>query len=165
MAMATLHLLHGAVGSGKTTFARQLERQIRAVRFTPDEWMVQLYGDRPPVRTFQETLDRLYDLIWEHAARVLRTGTDAIMDCGFWTRAARDEARRRAAELGASYRLYALVCPAHVARQRVLRRTAELAGQTFWINEPAIDELNARIEPLGPDEDHVAVDGEHLQPS
>ena len=61
--MATLHLLHGPVGSGKTTFARQLERKIRAVRFTPDEWMIRLYGDRPPVETFQETLDRLYELI------------------------------------------------------------------------------------------------------
>src|SRR5512135_1026786 len=83
--MATLHLIYGPVGSGKTTFARKLERQIRAVRFTPDEWMLRLYGDRPPAATFQETLDRLYDLIWEHAERVVRTGTDVIMDCGFWT--------------------------------------------------------------------------------
>lgn len=163
--MATLHLLHGAVGAGKTTFAKKLERAVRAVRFTPDEWMIRLYGDRPPVETFQETLDRLYELIWEHAERVLRTGTDVIMDCGFWSRAARDEARRRAAALGASYRFYAIRCPLEVTRQRTLRRTAELAGRTLWINEPAIDVLNGRVEPLAPDEDHVAVDGEHLQAS
>lgn len=157
--MATLHLLHGSVGSGKTTFARQLERQIRAVRFTPDEWMTRLYGDRPPVETIQETLDRLYELIWEHAGRVLRTGTDVILDCGFWTRASRDEARRRAAAFGASCRFYVINCPADVARQRVLRRTAELPAGAFWINEPAIDVLNGRVEPLGPDEEFIAVDG------
>ncbi|HUL52782.1 MAG TPA: ATP-binding protein [Opitutaceae bacterium] len=160
--MATLHLIHGPVGSGKTTFARQLERQIRAVRFTPDEWMLVLYGDRGPEAAFHETLGRVFELIWEHAGRVLGTGTDVIMDCGFWSRASRDDARRRAAALGASYRLYALTCPADVARQRTLRRTAELAGRTLWINEPAIDGLNRRVEPLGPDEDHVQVDGEHL---
>ncbi len=163
--MATLHLLHGAVGSGKTTFARQLERELRAVRFTPDEWMLRLYGDRPPVATFQETLDRLDDLLWEHAARVLRTDTDVIMDCGFWTRASRDDARRRAASLGVPCRFYAISCPPAVARQRVLRRTAELAGRTLWINEPAIEVLNARVEALEPDEEHVAIDGEQLQPS
>ncbi len=157
--MATLHLLHGAVGSGKTTFARKLEREIRAVRFTPDEWMIGLFGDRPPVETFQQRLDRLYELIWEHAGRVLQTGTDVIMDGGFWTRAARDEARRRAAALGAECRFYVLRCPPETARQRVLRRTAALPPGAFWINEPAIDELNRRVEPLGPDEDHVAVDG------
>jgi predicted kinase len=163
--MATLHLIYGAIGSGKTTFARKLEREIRAVRFTPDEWMVGLFGDRPPVETFQQRLDRLYELIWEHAGRVLRTGTDVIMDCGFWTRAARDEARRRAAALGASCRLYAIECPRDLARQRVLRRTAEAPPGGFWINEPAIDVLHGRVESLAPDEDHVAIDGEHLPPA
>jgi len=163
--MATLHLIYGAVGSGKTTFARQLEREVRAVRFTPDEWMLLLYGDRGPEDAFHATLDRVYELIWEHAVRVLRTGTDVIMDCGFWTRAARDEARRRAAELGVSYRIYAIQCPREVARQRTLRRTEELAGRTLWINEPAIDALNGRVEPLAPDEDHVVIDGERLAPS
>ncbi len=157
--MATLHLLHGLVGSGKTTFARQLERKIRAVRFTPDEWMIRLYGDRPPVETFQETLDRLYELIWEHAARVLQTGTDVILDGGFWSRASRDDARRRAAELGVSCRFYAINCPTDVARQRVLRRTAEMPAGAFWINEPAIDVLNRRVEPLGTDEEHITVNG------
>jgi predicted kinase len=159
MAMATLHLLHGPIGSGKTTFAKQLERKIRAVRFTPDEWMIQLYGTRPPVNTFQETLDRLYELIWEHAGRVLRTGTDVILDGGFWSRASRDDARRRAAALGVSCRLYVINCPADLARQRVLRRTAEMPAGAFWINEPAIDVLNGRVEPLAPDEDHLAVNG------
>ncbi len=157
-----MHLLHGTVGSGKTTFARQLEREIRAVRFTPDEWMIALYGDRPPVETFPQRLDRLYELIWDHAGRVLRTGTDVIMDCGFWTRAARDEARRRAAALGASCRLYSVECPRDVARQRVLRRTAASPAGAFWINAPAIDELNGRIEPIAPDEERVVIDGEHL---
>jgi predicted kinase len=31
--MPTAHLIHGYLGAGKTTFARQLERDIPAIRF------------------------------------------------------------------------------------------------------------------------------------
>ena len=34
--MATLHLIHGFVGAGKTTFSRTLEAEISAIRFTFD---------------------------------------------------------------------------------------------------------------------------------
>ena len=33
-----VHLLAGLNGAGKTTFARQLEADLPAVRFTLDEW-------------------------------------------------------------------------------------------------------------------------------
>ena len=41
---AVLHLICGQAGSGKTTYAKQLETHLNAFRFTKDEWMVSLYG-------------------------------------------------------------------------------------------------------------------------
>src|SRR2546421_108333 len=52
--MATVHLIHGFLGSGKTTFARQLEESLPAIRFTHDEWMSRIYGEDPPVERFAE---------------------------------------------------------------------------------------------------------------
>lgn len=43
----TVFMLHGFLGSGKTTFARHLEHKYTALRFTHDEWMQQLYGIDP----------------------------------------------------------------------------------------------------------------------
>jgi AAA domain len=40
----TLYLLVGLPGSGKTTLARQLETERYALRLTPDEWMMPLFG-------------------------------------------------------------------------------------------------------------------------
>ncbi|WP_424949772.1 AAA family ATPase [Deinococcus sp.] len=42
--MPTLFLMVGLPGSGKTTLAKQLEQRHSAVRFTPDEWMMPLFG-------------------------------------------------------------------------------------------------------------------------
>lgn len=43
--MTTLHLMVGLPGSGKTTLAKQIEKAQQAIRFTPDEWQIRLFGD------------------------------------------------------------------------------------------------------------------------
>ena len=40
-----MHLMVGLPGSGKTTRAKELERALPAVRLTPDEWHLSLFGD------------------------------------------------------------------------------------------------------------------------
>lgn len=156
--MPTLHLLHGIAGSGKTTFARQLEREFHAVRFSPDEWMVALHGANPPEAVFRPQHERIMALIWEHSGRVLRAGGDVILDGGFWSRASRDEARKRAKDSGLSCRLYALQCPVEEARRRVLARTAVMPPNTLEITGPTFDYLLRQVEPLGEDEDHIVVE-------
>ena len=42
--MATLHLMVGLPCSGKTTLARKLEYACSALRLTPDEWQLRLFG-------------------------------------------------------------------------------------------------------------------------
>jgi predicted kinase len=42
---ARLVIVCGLPGAGKTTLARKLERQPRAIRHCPDEWMEQLSID------------------------------------------------------------------------------------------------------------------------
>jgi predicted kinase len=57
--MAKAHLIHGYLGAGKTTFARRLEQELRAIRFTHDEWMSRLYGDDPSADMFPEYAERI----------------------------------------------------------------------------------------------------------
>ena len=56
--MATVHLLCGKVGSGKTTFARRLE-QNGAVRYSVDDWMLRLYGAHMPRQEFDARLEMM----------------------------------------------------------------------------------------------------------
>lgn len=156
--MATLHLIHGLSGSGKTTFARKLARELRAVRFTPDEWMVALHGTNPPEAVFRPQHEKIMGLIWSHAERVLGAGTEVVLDAGFWSRASRDDARRRAEAMRVICRFYAMKCSREEARSRVLARTAQMPPGELEISEPTFEFLARQMEPMGVDEPHIVVE-------
>ncbi|MFZ9053912.1 MAG: AAA family ATPase [Woeseiaceae bacterium] len=56
---AVNHLLVGCIGSGKTTFAGQLERRTSAIRSSYDEWRIRRYGRRPRQSSAQNISNRL----------------------------------------------------------------------------------------------------------
>lgn len=116
----TLHLMVGLPGAGKTTRAREIERDRRALRLTPDEWMQALgieLGD-------ERSRAKVEALQWQVAARTLELGTDAILDFGFWSRAERDDFKARARALSADAAIHFLDAPRAVL---VARNGARLA--------------------------------------
>jgi predicted kinase len=155
----TAHLLHGFIGSGKTTFARRLEREYGAVRFSHDEWMIKLHGWNPPEERFSEYLVQVENLLWDEAARALHDGTDVILDFGFWTRVSRDVARNRARSLGATAKFYEVFCSVQTARARTLERSKNPSAESFWINGAAFDKLIGFYEPMQDDEPRIRIDG------
>jgi len=80
--MATLHLMIGLPGSGKTTRARELEREYHALRLTPDEWHLFLYGHDVDEAVHDMRHGKVKQVMWTVAARVLALGTDVILDFG-----------------------------------------------------------------------------------
>jgi predicted kinase len=157
--VATAHLIHGFIGSGKTTFARQLENDLPALRFSQDEWMVRLCGDDPPVDEFPVFFGRISEQIGKLWPRCLELGVDVVLDLHFWSRKQRDETRATASALGASTRLYRLACTEEEAWQRIEHRNRNLNGNLF-ISRDTIDALKIRFEPLTDDEERIEVPGE-----
>ena len=152
--MATAHLIHGFLGAGKTTFARQLERELPAIRFSQDEWMAHLYGNDPPPDEFPIFFRRISELIARLWPRCLELGVDVILDLNFWSRRERDETRATAIALGASTRLYRLACTEEEAWRRIEHRNRNLDGSLF-ISRNTFEVLKARFEPLGDDEERT----------
>lgn len=159
--MPTLHLTCGLPGAGKTTLARQLEEQHRAIRLTTDEWLLRLFGDNITMaenEQFRATLER--ELLLDLAMRVLELGIDVILDFGVWSRAEREEFRDRAATVGARSELHVLNVPLDELLTRLALRNREQQAATFRISEeqlllwasafeaPAEDELLPREPPL-----------------
>lgn len=156
--MATAHLVHGFLGVGKTTFAKQLERTLPAIRFSHDEWMVRFYGNDPPADLFggySRRVTEQINLLWP---RCLQLGVDVVLDVGLWNRKERAETRERAKACGSDVILYRVNCSEHVARAR-LRTRNENSDRDLLITDATYDLLRVRFEALTLEEECTEVHG------
>jgi len=80
--VATLFLIVGLPGAGKTVRAKALASEHAALRLTPDAWMIPLFGDNDADGKRDVLEGRL---IWL-ALDALRLGTSVVLDFGFWGR-------------------------------------------------------------------------------
>jgi predicted kinase len=138
--------------SGKTTLAKQLEHERAALRLTPDEWIVSLYGTELAGAALDAVRDPVEAVLWDLAARVLTLGVDVVLDFGFWTRGERDEFRARAGQLGARSELHFLAVPEEVLWLRLAARNAQLPPGTFWIDGARFKQWVSLFEPPTEDE-------------
>lgn len=118
----TLTLMVGLPGAGKTTRAKELEQETGAVRFTPDEWHLFLFGDDfhdPREHALHDQRhDRVEELQWRLGKRLLAQGVSVILDFGFWAKEQREEKYREAQALGAEFAL----CYVHAPLEELCRR-------------------------------------------
>ena len=150
--MATLFLMCGLPGSGKTTLARRLERDRDALRLTPDEWIARLFGQALTPPALDWCRDPVEALQWDLAERALRLGVNVILDFGFWSRAEREEFRARAARLGAGSELHFLDVERAELSARIAARNAALPPGTFHITEAQLEAWRQVFEPPAADE-------------
>ncbi|MER7245801.1 AAA family ATPase [Kribbella sp. NPDC000426] len=136
-------LIVGLPGAGKTSWARRLEEERKAIRLTPDEWMDALF-QASEVDGRRWVLES--EMLWGVAARALELGVDVILDYGCWSEEERDLFRTRAQDLGASAEIVVLDLPLDVLWGRLERRNADLPGATFRVSREELEEWGAKFE-------------------
>ena len=153
-----LFLLVGLPGVGKTTRAREIEATHRALRFSPDEWMIPLFGESDAGGKRDIVEGRL---IWV-ALRAIQAGVSAVLDFGFWARDERSALVWLAESLGAHASVIYLDVDEPAQLERIQARSlmapdttfeisaAALAGWRASFQVPADDELAGTFHPHPP---------------
>lgn len=133
---ATLNVVFGPSGAGKTTYTLAFARREKAVAFVLDEWMARLFGpDLPDPIVYEWMLERVARVesqIWSAAASVLATGTPVILDIGLMARADRARVREIAEGAGLALQFHYVTASQETRRARVATRNV-VRGENFAI--------------------------------
>ena len=138
ISVATLHLMVGLPCSGKTTLAQKLEHERSALRLTPDEWQVGLFGQDAKEPEHDARHSFIETMLWNIASRALELGTNVILDFGFWARAEREDYRLRAKRLGARSEVHFLDVPEEELLRRLAVRNSQPSQESFHISEESM---------------------------
>ena len=133
---ATLHVIFGPSGAGKTTYAHAFARREGAVAFILDDWMARLFGpDMPEPLQYDwmiERVGRCEAQIWSSAAAVLAAGTPVILDIGLMRRSDRARVREIAEAAGLPIQFHFVSASQAVRRARIADRNV-VRGESFAI--------------------------------
>src|SRR3954454_9397084 len=131
----SMFVMVGLPAAGKTSGARELASAWSALRLTPDEWMIPLFGQEQPEGKRNVLEGRL---IWL-ALSALRIGVNVVLDFGVWAREERSALRALAATVGATSELVYLEVDAEEQWRRVQARALTDATTTFEMTRADLD--------------------------
>jgi len=139
---ANLFLMVGLPGAGKTTRAEELAAEHRALRLTPDEWMIPLFDGSQPDGKRDLLEGRLIAL----ALQALRLGTNVVLDFGLWSRDERSALRWLATSVGASCEVIYLPIDRDRQRARIAHRQTTAPHTTFPMSDADLENWRKQFQ-------------------
>ncbi len=148
---AIVYLIVGLPGAGKTAHAKELEISASALRLTPDEWQIVLFGDQNP----PDRRDLVEGKLVQLGMRVAELGTDVVFDFGLWGKDERSALRWIAGAVGARSQVVDLPIDHEEQRKRVTNRFATTPDQTFHMSNVELEQWRAQFQ--APDDEDCEV--------
>ncbi|MED5621091.1 AAA family ATPase [Ideonella sp. BN130291] len=149
---ATLHLLCGKAGAGKSTLAAALAAEHKAILIAEDIWLIRLYG---PMKSFDDY--RLYSqraktVVGPLVIDLLRLGQTVVLDYPANTKASRAWLRSLFESAGAAHVLHFLDTPDPLCLRRMGKRNIERPEGSYHLTQADFDHVSSLFEPPADDE-------------
>jgi predicted kinase len=138
----TLFLTVGLPCTGKTTAARRLEIEHRALRLTKDEWVKALYGHENPDAAQRVIEGRLIEI----GLRSLELGNNVVIDYGLWGRDERSALRQAATDIGAMVEMRYFELTVAEQRERLAQRLVDEPHTTWHMSDKELREWASAID-------------------
>lgn len=147
----------GRICSGKSTYARQLQKERGAVILSIDELMLDILGGDTGDK-HDEYVRRTEMYLYRKSAEIVAAGASVILDWGFWTRKDRDFAREFYRSRGIGCQLHYVSIDDAEWKRRIEKRNAEVsAGRSdaYFIDEGLAAKFQSLFEQ--PDEGEMDI--------
>lgn len=151
---ATLTIIQGFIGAGKSTFSKKLSLETGAVHLNPDERISKTFDRTFYMNNWDECFHFVTKQLWNETKTYLNNGKDVIFDMGFWKKIDRDYARKIAQDCHADLKLYYLSVPDDILKERIL---ADRPPEWAKIHLQNFDKNKALFEEPSDDENAIVI--------
>ncbi|MHA6765332.1 P-loop nucleotide/nucleoside kinase family protein [Streptacidiphilus sp. PAMC 29251] len=155
-------MMCGLPGSGKSTYARGLERRGYA-RLSIDEVVWERIG-RDAAELDPDEYERLRAAVeqelWQELIRLMEARRPVVIDYSFWSRANRDRYKALIESHGCRWELVRLQADRETLRRRLAVRNGQQGANSVTVSEELLDRYAAAFEePVGEGEQVIVQEG------
>lgn len=147
--MAVVYLTCGKICSGKSTFARKLAKEKKAVILSCDE-LTKLF---PSAENHEAVLEKVEQYLLTKMEEIINCGINVILDWGFWTKQKRTEMTVRLEGLGIPYEWYYIKVSDSQLRENIKKRNSALGKSDYFVDDGLLNKCLSIFEE--PDEDEM----------
>ncbi len=150
----TIYAVAGQMGSGKTTWARKLAKEKKALFFSTDQWIANLGVPIGSHENYAKYYTGLRDRIFEVAKQALNLGVPVVFDFGVNLPNGRAGLLKFANTCDADLEIYHVSVPVQVCRERVRERNINRPEDifSFTFSDEDFNIISKNYEPPADDE-------------
>ena len=144
----------GKLCSGKTTYARKLQKEGKAVILSIDEIMLAVFGQDSGEK-HDDYAAGIKRYLYQKTLEIINNDLDVILDWGFWTKEERAYARSFFGLNGITNELHFIDIDDCEWRRRIEKRNQEVLahnGNAYYVDDGLSEKCNAIFEKPDPSE-------------
>ena len=144
----------GKLCSGKTVYAKKLRKERGAVILSVDEIMLAVFGQDAGEKHDEYTA-AIKRYLYQKTLEIIDSGSDVILDWGFWTKEERGYARSFFALHGIVSEMHFIDIDDFEWRRRIEKRNQEVFAHgvdAYYVDEGLAEKFNAVFEKPDPSE-------------